>query len=80
MNTNPGNPVIGIRAFGSVPELVARTWRRSVRGTQRAGVAACAKHFPGHGDTRQDSHHELPVVDAAEPSCSAPPSRPVSAR
>ncbi len=66
VNTNPDNPVIGIRSFGSVPELVARHVAAFVRGTQRAGVAACAKHFPGHGDTRQDSHHELPVVDAPE--------------
>jgi beta-N-acetylhexosaminidase len=66
VNTNPDNPVIGIRAFGSVPELVARHVAAFVRGTQRAGVAACAKHFPGHGDTRQDSHHELPTVAGPE--------------
>ena len=66
VNTNPDNPVIGIRAFGSVPSLVARHVAAFVRGTQRAGVAACAKHFPGHGDTRQDSHHELAVVETPE--------------
>jgi beta-N-acetylhexosaminidase len=63
VNTDPLNPVIGVRAFGSEPALVARHVAAHVRATQAAGVAACAKHFPGHGDTRTDSHHELPVVD-----------------
>ena len=62
-NTNPLNPVIGIRSFGADPELVARHVEAFVAGTQRQGVAACAKHFPGHGDTSVDSHHELPVVE-----------------
>ena len=66
VNTNPRNPVIGIRSFGPDGELVARHVAASVRGLQRAGVAACAKHFPGHGDTAEDSHHELPVVDSLE--------------
>jgi beta-N-acetylhexosaminidase len=61
-NTNPDNPIVGVRAFGADPELVARHVAAFVRGTQSAGVAACAKHFPGHGDTRGDSHVELPVV------------------
>jgi beta-N-acetylhexosaminidase len=61
-NTNPRNPVIGVRSFGSDPELVARHVSAFVTGTQRQGVAACAKHFPGHGDTAADSHRELPVV------------------
>jgi beta-N-acetylhexosaminidase len=61
-NTNPRNPVIGVRSFGSDPELVARHVSAFVAGTQRQGVAACAKHFPGHGDTAADSHRELPVV------------------
>jgi beta-N-acetylhexosaminidase len=61
-NTNPRNPVIGVRSFGSDPELVARHVAAFVAGTQRQGVAACAKHFPGHGDTTADSHRELPVV------------------
>jgi beta-N-acetylhexosaminidase len=63
VNTNPQNPVIGIRSFGADAELVARHVAAAVRGLQGAGVAACAKHFPGHGDTAQDSHHELPVVE-----------------
>jgi len=61
-NTNPLNPVIGVRSFGSDPELVARHVAAFVAGTQRQGVAACAKHFPGHGDTAADSHRELPVI------------------
>ncbi|HST25191.1 MAG TPA: glycoside hydrolase family 3 protein [Gaiellaceae bacterium] len=63
VNSNPANPVIGIRSFGSEPELVARHVAAFVRGLQRCGVAACAKHFPGHGDTAQDSHHELPRAE-----------------
>ena len=62
VNTNPRNPVIGIRSFGSEPELVARHVAAFVRGLQSTGVAACAKHFPGHGDTEADSHHELPTA------------------
>ncbi len=63
VNTNPDNPVIGIRSFGAEPELVCRHVAAFVRGLQGTGVAACAKHFPGHGDTRQDSHHELPTIE-----------------
>jgi beta-N-acetylhexosaminidase len=59
---NPANPVIGIRSFGTDPGLVSRHVAAFVRGLQRQGVAACAKHFPGHGSTEQDSHLELPVV------------------
>jgi beta-N-acetylhexosaminidase len=62
VNSNPDNPVIGIRAFGSEPSLVARHVAAFVTGLQRQGVAACAKHFPGHGDTSHDSHLELPIV------------------
>ena len=58
----PGNPVIGVRAFGADPALVARHVAAFVSGLQEAGVAACAKHFPGHGATEQDSHRELPTV------------------
>ena len=54
--------MIGVRAFGSDPELVARHVAASVKGTSRRGVLACAKHFPGHGDTHVDSHEALPVV------------------
>jgi beta-N-acetylhexosaminidase len=64
VNTEPDNPVIGIRSFGSDPDRVARHVAAFVGGLQASGVAACAKHFPGHGDTRVDSHLGLPVVDA----------------
>ncbi|WP_412740385.1 glycoside hydrolase family 3 protein [Krasilnikovia sp. MM14-A1259] len=62
VNSDPRNPVIGVRSFGSDPHLVARHTAAWIRGQQRAGVAACAKHFPGHGDTRTDSHLEDAVV------------------
>ncbi|NRQ32240.1 glycoside hydrolase family 3 protein [Nonomuraea sp. NN258] len=65
VNANPANPVIGIRSFGPDPELVSRHTVAYVRGTQGAGVAACAKHFPGHGDTITDSHLALPTVHAS---------------
>jgi beta-N-acetylhexosaminidase len=64
VNSNPDNPVIGVRSFGADPALVARHTAAWVRGLQAAGVAACAKHFPGHGDTRVDSHHDLPRIGA----------------
>jgi beta-N-acetylhexosaminidase len=62
VNSNPGNPVIGVRSFGDDASLVARHGAAFVRGLHSAGVAACAKHFPGHGDTAVDSHLDLPVV------------------
>jgi beta-N-acetylhexosaminidase len=61
VNTDPRNPVIGVRSFGSNPADVARHTAAWVRGLQSTGVAACAKHFPGHGATSADSHLELPV-------------------
>ncbi|MFD7614682.1 glycoside hydrolase family 3 protein [Streptomyces sp. NPDC059828] len=63
VNSNPNNPVIGVRSFGSDPALVARHTAAYVEGLQSAGVAACTKHFPGHGDTSVDSHHALPRID-----------------
>ncbi|MDH6141640.1 beta-N-acetylhexosaminidase [Kitasatospora sp. GP30] len=66
VNSNPGNPVIGVRSFGADPQLCARHTAAWVAGLQSAGVAACAKHFPGHGDTNVDSHHGLPLIDVAE--------------
>ncbi|NEA63647.1 glycoside hydrolase family 3 protein [Streptomyces sp. SID12488] len=65
VNSNPANPVIGVRSFGADPELVARHTAAYVTGLQTAGVAACTKHFPGHGDTSVDSHHALPRIDAS---------------
>ncbi|MFE4019838.1 glycoside hydrolase family 3 protein [Streptomyces sp. NPDC059101] len=64
VNSNPANPVIGVRSFGAAPELVARHTAAYVQGLQSAGVAACTKHFPGHGDTATDSHHDLPRITA----------------
>ena len=63
VHTNPANPVIGNRAFGTHARgrRARRRWR-SGAGCGRAGVVGCGKHYPGHGDTRTDSHHELPVV------------------
>jgi beta-N-acetylhexosaminidase len=61
--TGAGDPVIGNRAFGEDPELVGRHAAAFVRGTQAAGVAACAKHAPGHGAATVDSHLGLPVVE-----------------
>ncbi|MFE3647253.1 glycoside hydrolase family 3 protein [Streptomyces sp. NPDC059101] len=62
VNVNPANPVIGVRSFGADPQAVARMVAAQVRGYQGAGVAACAKHFPGHGDTDTDSHVGLPYI------------------
>lgn len=64
VNTADDNPIIGTRSFGSSPDLVARHTVAAVRGLQSAGIAACVKHFPGHGATHQDSHLEIPLVDA----------------
>ena len=66
VNTNPDNPVIGDRAFGDTPEHVVRMALPFARGLQDMGVAACGKHFPGHGDTDTDSHLALPVLDHDE--------------
>lgn len=65
IHTNPANPIIGDRAFGTDPETVARRALAFARGLERAGVLACGKHFPGHGDTATDSHFELPCVEHA---------------
>ncbi|GAQ91499.1 glycoside hydrolase family 3 domain protein [Klebsormidium nitens] len=62
VDTNPLNPVIGSRSFGTSPEVVSEMGYAVIRGLQQEGVAACAKHFPGHGDTEQDSHLSLPHV------------------
>lgn len=63
LNSNPKNPVIGIRSFGEIKERVARKGIMYMRGMQSEGVMACAKHFPGHGDTDVDSHEDLPVIN-----------------
>jgi beta-N-acetylhexosaminidase len=61
---DPANPIVGVRSFGSDPQLVARHVAAFVEGLQSDGVAACAKHFPGHGETAADSHLELPIAEA----------------
>ena len=62
INTNPKNPVIGLRSLGSNPQLVAQKAGMLLRGMQDGGLMTSIKHFPGHGDTSTDSHHTLPVV------------------
>lgn len=62
VNTDPRNPVIGVRSFGSDENRVARHVQAAVEGLQGTAVAACVKHFPGHGDTHTDSHHALPEI------------------
>ena len=63
INSNPANPVIGERAFGRTPEEVISAALPFIEGMESHGVKACGKHFPGHGDTKVDSHYELPVLD-----------------
>jgi beta-N-acetylhexosaminidase len=62
VNTNPENPIIGMRSFGEDPIQVAKCVSAVIRGMQSEGIGACAKHFPGHGDTVDDSHRTLPLV------------------
>lgn len=68
VNSDPDNPVIGTRSFGTDAAAAAAHTAAWVAGLQGAGVAACAKHFPGHGDTAQDSHLALPTVDVDLPT------------
>lgn len=63
INNNPLNPIIGTRSFGENPQRVAHLGTLFMKGLQDAGVIACAKHFPGHGDTDIDSHFSLPVIN-----------------
>ncbi|HEX7004127.1 MAG TPA: glycoside hydrolase family 3 N-terminal domain-containing protein [Trueperaceae bacterium] len=63
VNINPDNPIIGIRSFGASVDTVSRFGRAYLLGLEESGVAAVAKHFPGHGDTSTDSHLALPSVD-----------------
>ena len=63
IHTNPRNPVIGDRALGDTAEEVARLGAVVIRELQAEGIAACGKHFPGHGDTAVDSHETLPIVE-----------------
>lgn len=63
VNTNPDNPVIGYRSFGNDPHKVAKLSLAACNGMKKAGIGACLKHFPGHGDTHVDSHLGLPVLN-----------------
>ncbi|MBL7730393.1 MAG: serine hydrolase, partial [Chitinophagaceae bacterium] len=63
INNNPDNPVIGYRSFGENKDKVSRFGIAYMKGMQDAGIMACAKHFPGHGDVAVDSHHDLPVIN-----------------
>lgn len=63
VNNNPNNPVINYRSFGEDPQLVAEKGWAYAQGMQSKGIIACAKHFPGHGDTDVDSHKDLPVIN-----------------
>ena len=62
VNTNPDNPVIGYRSFGEDPKKVAKLAMAAYKGMTKAGIGACLKHFPGHGDTAVDSHLGLPIL------------------
>ena len=78
VNVNPANPVIGVRSFGADPQAVAGMVAAQVTGYQSAGIATAAKHFPGHGDTTDDSHTALPTIDHTRAQWSeldAPPFR-----
>jgi beta-N-acetylhexosaminidase len=66
INNNPGNPVIGYRSFGEDRYKVTSFGVAYMKGMQDAGIMACAKHFPGHGDVAVDSHYDLPVVNKSK--------------
>ncbi|HWD83337.1 MAG TPA: glycoside hydrolase family 3 N-terminal domain-containing protein, partial [Kribbella sp.] len=63
VNSNPANPIISTRSFGRTADVVSRHGVAFVEGVHDAGIAACPKHFPGHGDVSVDSHTDLPRVD-----------------
>lgn len=78
VNSNPANPVIGVRSFGDDPERASELALAFMRGTLEGGVLACGKHFPGHGDTAVDSHLGLPLVEKGREElerCELPPFR-----
>lgn len=63
VNSNPENPIIGLRSFSSNPQIVSNLGAQMIKGIQEKNVIASAKHFPGHGDTSTDSHTSLPTVN-----------------
>ena len=62
VNNNPKNPIIGRRSFGEEPNLVSKKSLAYMKGLQENRILACAKHFPGHGDTNVDSHNKMPIL------------------
>ncbi len=66
VNSNPHNPIIGVRSFGSDPENVTKMGISLMNGFKAAGIVSIVKHFPGHGDTSVDSHYQVPVVQATD--------------
>ena len=66
VNSNPENPIINFRSYGDSPEIVSKYGNAFIKGAQDHGLIACAKHFPGHGDTGVDSHSTLPVITSDE--------------
>lgn len=68
VNSNPANPIIGDRAFSKDPEIAARTALAFQKGLRKEGILTCGKHFPGHGDTKTDSHLTLPRVSRSRAS------------
>ena len=79
VNSNPANPIIGVRSYGADPAAVAACVTAAVRAYAASGLACCAKHFPGHGDTTVDSHRGLPVVDKAPEALEREELRPFTA-
>lgn len=67
VNSNPHNPIIGVRSFGSDPKNVTKMGVSLINGFKAAGILSIVKHFPGHGDTSQDSHYDVPVVKGSLP-------------
>lgn len=78
-NSNPQNSIIGMRSFGEQPELVTRMTAAALRGLQENGSVGALKHFPGHGDTRLDSHRGLPTVDRSRADLTRIDLRPFAA-
>ncbi|CZT05507.1 related to beta-N-acetylglucosaminidase [Rhynchosporium graminicola] len=71
VNSEPKNPVIGVRSPSDDPETVARFVSAQIRGLSEGGIVPCVKHFPGHGDTAIDSHHGLPLITKSKEQLNA---------
>ena len=63
VNNNPSNPIINLRAYSDIPNIVSEYGNSFINGIQDNGIFACAKHFPGHGNTNIDSHSSLPIIN-----------------